>query len=132
METVNEDTAIAALIRRANYSGDGMSCFTYNTAQGEIVRGTCGGALVEIERYAEAKFFLEPHTLAGETPLDRMLRRALLARAEHALGDATAARRHVSEARKICNATAPSRERIAAEVGAHEQRPKLEPAQLPG
>jgi hypothetical protein len=45
---VNEDTA--ALIRRANvrrcqrYSGDRMSCLTYNTALGEIVRGTRRGA----------------------------------------------------------------------------------------
>jgi hypothetical protein len=88
------------------------------------VRGTRGGVLVELGRHAEAKPFLEPLTQAEETSLDRVLGHAFLARAEHALGETAAARRHASEARRICSATARPPaitsfvERIEAEVGA--------------
>jgi hypothetical protein len=88
------------------------------------VRGTRGGALVELGRHVEAKSLLEPLTLAEEGSLDRVLGHAFLARAEHALGDAASAARHVSEAQRICDATTRSPaitvllERIKAEVGA--------------
>jgi Peptidase family M50 len=88
------------------------------------VRGTRGGVLVELGRYAEAKPFLEPLTSAEETPLDRVLGHVFLARAEHGLGDMEAAQRHVSEARKVCtegtqhSAIAAFVERVAAEVEA--------------
>jgi predicted Zn-dependent protease len=98
------------------------------------VRATRGWALVELGRYAEAKPILEPLTLSAEAPFDRILSHAFLARAEHALGDAAAARHHASEAR---NATALPRmmttfvERLAADVGADQQQAEPEPAQLP-
>jgi hypothetical protein len=102
------------------------------------VRGTRGGALVELGRYAEAKVYLEPLTSPEQTPLDRVLSHAFLARAERGLGDTAAARRHVSEARRVSSATALSRtittfvESIAADVGVDQQREELETARLPG
>jgi len=70
----------------------------------KTVRGTRGGVLVELGQYAEAKPFLEPLTSAEETSLDRVLAHAFLARAEYALGNAEQAVRHISQARKICDA----------------------------
>jgi Peptidase family M50 len=91
----------------------------------KTVGGTRGGALVELGRYAEAKAFLEPLIASAEEPsLDRVLSHAFLARTEHALGNFVAAKYHASEARKICDAVAPSQviislvEQIKAEVGA--------------
>jgi hypothetical protein len=101
------------------------------------IRGTRGSALVELGRYAEAKLLLEPLTSAEETSLDRILSHASLARAEQALGAHAAARRHVSEARRMCSARERSRapgtvempktiasfvERIAVDVGVDEQQ----------
>jgi len=108
------------------------------------IRGTRGSALVELGRYAEAKLLLEPLTSAEETSLDRILSHASLARAEQALGAHVAARRHVSEARRMCSARERSRtpgtvamsktiasfvERIAVDVGVDEQQAESDRAQ---
>ena len=69
----------------------------------KTVRGTRGGVLAELGRYADAKPLLEPLTSTEEPSLDRILSHAFLARAEYGLGNAEAAKHNISQAREICD-----------------------------
>ena len=64
--------------------------------------GSRGSVLVELGRYQEGKALLRTVVFAKGAPLmDSLLTRIFLARAEHALGNAAAARRLMVEARAI-------------------------------
>jgi dienelactone hydrolase len=69
--------------------------------------GTRGAVLVELGRYAEGKALLQSLvTIKGAPLLDALLSRIYLARAEHALGNAAAARRLIGQAQAIARAGA--------------------------
>jgi predicted Zn-dependent protease len=65
-----------------------------------------GAVLIELGRYHEGKALLETVAFAEGAPLtDSLLNRIFLARAEHALGNAAAARRLLAEARAIARSS---------------------------
>src|SRR5262249_49327040 len=95
------------------------------------IRGSCGSVLVELGRNEEGKATLEPLVAAAGSPMDLVLSRTFLARAEQRLGDGATAHRLIGEARAICKtkALAPAVvllvERVADEIGAGETDKEL-------
>jgi hypothetical protein len=74
----------------------------------KTIVGSRAAVLVELGRYAEAKALLRGLVPSKGGPvLDALLNRIYLARAEHALGNAAAARRLIGQAQAIARSGAP-------------------------
>ena len=73
----------------------------------KTIVGSRAAVLVELGRYAEGKALLQtPVSIKGAPLLDALLIRIYLARAEHALGNAAAARRLIGQAQAIARTEA--------------------------
>jgi hypothetical protein len=101
----------------------------------KTLRGTRGAALVSLRRYEDAKVLLTPLVGKDADDYDRLLSMTFLARAEHALGNAPAARGLIAQAQATCDSGPPRLAaaaliaRVAKEVGIDATPPaKSDPA----
>jgi len=81
-----------------------------------------GAVLVELGRYQEGKALLETAAFADKaSPFDLFMSRIFLARAEHALGNAAAARDLITQARATAEGTVGRQPGVTALIGRIER-----------